>query len=110
MKGAIMAGGVGSRLFPLTHATSRRLLPIYDRPMVYYPLDTLVRAGITDVAITNVNKSPLADGLLRWSELRGFWSDAGALESVYRSNVFWAEKHLAGRATAGQVAQKTAAR
>src|SRR5512146_2757589 len=63
MKGAIMAGGVGSRLFPLTYATSKHLLPIYDRPMVYYPIDTLVRAGITEAII--VTGGPHAGDYLR---------------------------------------------
>lgn len=245
MKGAVLAGGLGSRLYPLTHATSKHLLPIYDRPMVYYPIQTLVRAGIDDVIIvtggphagdylrvlgngrqlglrhleytyqereggiaealalcedfadggplavilgdnttdadirpaveqftegalvflkrvhdperygcpvfdphdprrvlrieekprhprsdfavsglylydgrvfdyitrlkpsgrgeleiTDVNNFYLEDGLLRWTELEGFWSDAGTFESLYRSNVFWAEKQLAGQGAA----------
>src|SRR5579859_4683092 len=50
-KGVIVAGGLGSRLYPLTHATNKHLLPIYDRPMVFYPIDTLVRAGIRDIMI-----------------------------------------------------------
>ncbi|MHB0912219.1 MAG: sugar phosphate nucleotidyltransferase [Armatimonadota bacterium] len=51
MKGIILAGGLGSRLYPLTHATNKHLLPVYDRPMVYYPIQTLVSAGITEVMV-----------------------------------------------------------
>jgi glucose-1-phosphate thymidylyltransferase len=57
MKGVVLAGGTGSRLFPLTKITNKHLLPIYDMPMIYYPIQTLVDAGIRDILIVTGGKN-----------------------------------------------------
>jgi len=63
MKGIILAGGLGTRLAPLTYATNKHLLPVYDRPMIYYPLQTLINAGIKEVMI--VTGGPHAGDFIR---------------------------------------------
>jgi glucose-1-phosphate thymidylyltransferase len=57
MKGIVLAGGLGSRLLPLTKVTNKHLLPIYNKPMIYYPIETLVRAGITEILIVTGGNS-----------------------------------------------------
>lgn len=63
MKGVILAGGLGTRLYPLTQATNKHLLPVYDKPMVYHPISTLVNAGIKDILI--VTGGPHAGDFVR---------------------------------------------
>lgn len=63
MKGVVLAGGLGTRLYPLTYATNKHLLPVYNKPMIFYPINTLVRAGVKEIMI--VTGGPHAGHFIR---------------------------------------------
>jgi glucose-1-phosphate thymidylyltransferase len=78
MKGIVLAGGTGSRLYPLTKVTNKHLLPVYDKPMIYYPIQTLIDAGITRILLVTGGKN--AGDFLR---LLGSGKNLGAVHLNY---------------------------